>query len=583
MKTSSYKRGTMKRIFSLMKPYSRRLIISLCLAVVIVVTTLFLPVLTGKAVDLLLGKGKVDFGALARILSRMLILIGITALTQWIMTAVTNSVAYRMVQDLRIQALDHIQKLPLSYLDRHSHGDIVSRVITDADQVSEGLLMGFSQFFTGILTIVLTIVFMFRISPFITLIVLFVTPLSIFAAWFIAKKSFVHFKNQSGKRGVMTSVVEEMINGISTVKAFNHEEAAAEKFERADEELREASLKAVFFSSLTNPCTRFVNSLVYAGVALFGALSAVSGSISVGQLTAFLSYANQYTKPFNEISGVVTELQNSVACAARLFELIDEKEEIPEKTDAEELGSGSGSVDINRVAFSYTPDKPLIEGLNLHVKPGQRIALVGPTGCGKTTFINLLMRFYDTDSGTICVDGHDIRNVKRRSLRSSYGMVLQDTWLKSGTVRENISMGKPEATEEEIIQAAKEAHADSFIRRLPDGYDSVIREDGGNLSAGQKQLLCIARVMLTLPPMLILDEATSSIDTRTELKIQDAFTGMMKGRTSFVVAHRLSTIRDADMILVMRDGHIIEQGKHEELLKKGGFYAQLYMAQFTVV
>jgi len=580
---SGKKKDTMKRIFSLMNPYRGRLFFSLILSVVIVVTTLLIPVCIGRAVDLILGKGNVNFGALCPILIRMLVLLCITALSQWVMTAVTNSVAYRMVQDLRTEAFARVQHLPLSNLDSHSHGDILSRIITDADQFSEGLLMAFAQFFTGVLTIVLTLVFMFRLNPFITLIVLMVTPASVFTAYFIARKSFHYFKEQSGKRGIMTSVVEEMIGGISTVQAFNHEEYASGEFNRSDNDLQETSVKAVFFSSITNPCTRFINALVYGSVGVFGALSAVSGNISVGELTAFLSYANQYAKPFNEISGVVTELQNSVACAARLFELIDEKEEIQDSENALVLKNVKGNVEISDVAFSYVPEKPLIDHMNLSVKPGMRIALVGPTGCGKTTLINLLMRFYDVQQGSIRVDGNDIRQVTRQSLRSSYGMVLQDTWLKNGTIWENLSMGKPEAAKEEIIHAASEAHADGFIRRMPEGYDSRITGDGENLSAGQKQLLCIARVMLSLPPMLILDEATSSIDTRTELRIQDAFAKMMTGRTSFVVAHRLSTIKNSDLILVMKDGHIIEQGKHEELLAKNGFYAELYNAQFTTV
>lgn len=577
---SSARRGTVRRILGLMKPYAPVLILSLVLAVAVVTTTLTIPVLTGQAVDAILGKGKVNFPVLGEILTKMCLVLGSTAAFQWCMTALTNRVAYGIVRDLRVAAFAKLQKLPLRYVDSHSHGDVVSRVITDVDQFSEGLLMGFAQLFTGVLTILMTLAFMFRLSAFITLVVICITPLSIFAAGFIARKSYVHFRDQSVKRGAMTAVVEEMVGGQSCVEAFNMQEKVCGKFNAADEDLRRASFKAVFYSSVTNPSTRFVNALVYAGVGISGALSALGGGITVGQLTAFLSYASQYAKPFNEISGVVTEMQNSVACAQRLFDLIDEKEEPADADGAAVLKDVRGNVALRNVRFSYRPDKPLIEGLDLEAEPGRRIAIVGPTGCGKTTLINLLMRFYDVDSGTIRVDGHDIRSVTRSSLRGSYGMVLQDTWLKHGTVRENIAMGKPDASGEEVEAAAKEAFAHGFIQRLPRGYDTVIGEDGDGLSAGQKQLLCIARVMLAVPPMLILDEATSSIDTRTEACIQKAFDKLMRGRTSFVVAHRLSTIRNADLILVMRDGRIIERGRHEELLAKGGFYAMLYNSQF---
>ena len=577
------KRKTIVRIASLMKPYTILLVLSLLLAVVVVVSTLYIPVLSGRAVDDIAGKGRVDFTSLGKILLKMCAVIGITAVSQWCMTVLTNHVAYKVVKDMRTAAFGKIQRLPLSYIDSHSRGDIVSRIITDVDQFSEGLLMGFAQLFTGILTILVTLIFMFRLNPFITLVVIGVTPVSMFVAAFIAKKTYVHFKNQSEKRGAVTSIVQEMVEGMSCVRTFNMMEKVCRKFDRADEELRTASFKAVFYSSVTNPATRFCNALVFAGVGIFGALSAVAGSITIGELAAFLGYASQYTKPFNEISGVVTELQNSTACAQRLFELIDADEIPPDSSCAAVLTGVKGNVSLNDVAFSYVPAEPLIEGLSLNVAPGQRIAIVGPTGCGKTTLINLLMRFYDVNAGSVSIDGHDIRTVTRNSLRSSYGMVLQDTWLKYGTVRENITMGKPDATDEETVHAAQEAYADGFIRRLPHGYDTIIGESGDTLSAGQKQLLCIARVMLAVPPMLILDEATSSIDTRTELYIQKAFDKLMEGRTSFVVAHRLSTIRNADRILVMKHGHIVETGKHEELLAAGGFYAELYNSQFEAV
>jgi ATP-binding cassette, subfamily B, multidrug efflux pump len=571
---------TLSRIFGLMKPYTPLLILSLFLAVVVVVSTLFIPVLSGRAVDDIVGKGRVDFISLRKILLQMCAVIVTTAVSQWFMTVVTNHVAYKIVKDMRISAFEKIQRLPLRYIDSHSSGDIVSRIITDVDQFSEGLLMGFSQLFTGVLTILITLVFMFRLNPFITLIVIFLTPLSLLVSAFIAKKSYVHFRHQSEARGAMTSIVQEMTEGMSCVQTFNMQDPVCSKFNKADGELQTASFKAVFYSSVANPATRFFNALVYAGVGVFGSVSALSGGISVGQLAAFLGYASQYTKPFNDISGVVTELQNSIACAQRLFDLIDEEEIVPEHPDVTDLSGVQGKVSLKDVAFSYVRSRPLIENLNLDVQPGQRIAIVGPTGCGKTTLINLLMRFYDVNEGTVSVDDHDIRTVTRSSLRASYGMVLQDTWLKYGTVKENIAMGKPDATDEEILYAAKESYADGFIKRLPRGYDTVIGEDGDSLSAGQRQLLCITRVMLAVPPMLILDEATSSIDTRTEICIQQAFDKLMEGRTSFVVAHRLSTIRNADRILVMKDGHIIESGRHEELLASGGFYAGLYNSQF---
>ena len=580
-KNVDYKK-TIIRVLALMKPYRLRLVISLCLAVVVVVTTLALPILTGRAVDMMLGVGAVDFKGIGAIVIYMLILMAVTALTQWLMSAINNGIAYRMIRDMRVMAFDKLQKLPVSYIDSHSHGDTISRIITDVDQFSEGLLLGFAQFFTGILTILMTLVFMFVINPLVALIVLCVTPLSFFVAKFIARKSFIYFKEQSVKRGAMTAIVNEMIDGLACIKSFDAEAEACDKFNKADEELRKASLKATFYSSTVNPSTRFVNSIVYAGVAVFGAVAAVRGGISVGELTIFLSYASQYTKPFNEISGVITELQNSVACAARVFALIDEAEIPEDAPDAVELKDVDGRVDIENVSFSYTKEVPLIDDFSISVKPGQSIAIVGPTGCGKTTMINLIMRFYDVNSGSIKVEGVDIRNIKRSSLRHTYGMVLQETWLKNATIKENISMGKPDATMDEIVAAAKEAHADSFIQRLPEGYDTRITGEGSNLSAGQRQLLCIARVMLALPSILILDEATSSIDTRTELRIQEAFLKMMKGRTSFIVAHRLSTIRDADCIIVMNNGHIVEQGSHAELLEKGGFYYKLYNSQFAI-
>ncbi|MGL6218147.1 MAG: ABC transporter ATP-binding protein, partial [Lacrimispora sphenoides] len=540
------------------------------------------PILTGRAIDCIVGAGAVDFAGMWTILKQIGVIIAITAAAQWLMSHINNLVTYRVVKDIRTQAFDKLEILPLKYIDSHSHGDIINRIITDIDQFSDGLLMGFTQLFTGVLTILGTLVFMFSMNPAITVVVVLVTPVSLFVASFIARKTFRMFKMQSQTRGELTSLVEEMLGNQKVVQAFAHEADAQEKFEDINENLRVWSLKATFFSSITNPATRFVNSLVYASVGIAGAFAAVKGLLTVGQLSSFLSYANQYTKPFNEISGVVTELQNALASAARVFELIDEEPQVPEEQDAAVLGNAKGEISLEHVYFSYNPEVALIEDMNLNVRKGQRVAIVGPTGCGKSTVINLLMRFYDVDSGSIRVDGTDIRHMTRQSLRTSYGMVLQETWLKSGTIRENIAYGKPDADEEEIILAAKEAHAHSFIRRMPEGYDTVISEDGGNLSQGQKQLLCIARVMLCLPPMLILDEATSSIDTRTEIKIQKAFGKMMEGRTSFIVAHRLSTIKEADVILVMRDGHIIEQGTHESLLSQNGFYAQLYNSQFAV-
>ena len=575
-------KSTIKRILAYIGHYKWGVLASLVLAAITVASTLYLPVLIGYAVDCIVSAGHVDFTKLTGILGKMAVMIAITAISQWLMNHINNVITYRVVKDIRTKAFDHLEILPLKYIDSHPSGDVVSRIIADIDQFSEGLLMGFTQLFTGVITILGTLGFMFSINPLIAVVVVCVTPVSLVVASFIAKKTYVMFKAQSETRGELTSLVDEMLGNQKVVQAFGHEDEAQESFEEINERLRGYSLKAIFFSSITNPATRFVNSLVYASVGVAGAFAAVRGYLSVGQLSSFLSYANQYTKPFNEISGVVTELQNALASAARVFALIDEEPITPEDADAVDLKQAEGSVELDHVNFSYVPEKSLIEDFNLSVKPGQRIAIVGPTGCGKSTVINLLMRFYDVKSGAVKVDGNDIRHMTRRSLRANYGMVLQETWLKSGTIRDNIAYGKPDATDEEIIRAAKEAHAHSFIKRMPEGYNTVITEDGGNLSQGQKQLLCIARVMLCLPPMLILDEATSSIDTRTEIRIQKAFATMMKGRTSFIVAHRLSTIREADVILVMRDGHIIEQGNHESLLAKNGFYAQLYNSQFAV-
>ena len=545
------------------------------------VLTLYIPVLTGDAIDYIIGKGQVDFDTIMQILKKMVVVIAITAVAQWLMNVCNNKVTYRVVQDIRTEAFAKLERLPLKYLDAHSYGEIVSRVIADVDQFADGLLMGFTQFFTGVITIFGTLVFMLSVNVKIALVVIFLTPLSFVVAGFIAKRTFSMFKLQSETRGEQTAYIEEMIGNQKVVQAFERQEETMEHFDEINNRLEKCSLKAIFYSSTVNPSTRFINALVYAGVGVAGALTAIAGGISVGRLSCFLSYANQYTKPFNEISGVVTELQNALACAARVFELIEEEPEVPDDENAIVLKDVDGTVALEHVCFSYTPEKKLIEDFNLQVKPGQRVAIVGPTGCGKTTLINLLMRFYDVNSGVISVSGHPIENITRESLRSNYGMVLQETWLKQGTVRENLLMGKPDATEEEMIAAAKAAHAHGFIKRLPKGYDTVIGEDGGSLSQGQKQLLCITRIMLSLPPMLILDEATSSIDTRTEMRIQNAFATMMKGRTSFIVAHRLSTIQEADIILVMKDGHIIEQGNHETLLVQGGFYATLYNSQFV--
>ena len=580
MKNSTRKQ-TLRRVLAYTAHARAHIVLSLMFALISVVLTLYLPVLTGRAVDLLIGEGSVDFAALAAILMRMAIVIGLTALAQWLMSVCNNRITYRTVADIRRDAFAHIQRLPLSYIDAHPAGDVVSRVVADVDTFADGLLMGFTQLFTGALTILGTLLFMLRISIGTTIVVVLVTPVSLFVAAFIAKRTYSMFQLQSTTRGEQTALINEVIGGQKVVQAFGRERANQRRFDEINARLESASLRATFFSSLTNPCTRFVNSLVYAGVAIFGALSAITGGMSIGQLTCFLTYANQYTKPFNEISGVVTELQNAIACAARIFELIDEPAEEPDSEDALDLVHADGAVDLEDVAFSYSPEKPLIEDLSLSAAPGSRIAIVGPTGCGKTTLINLLMRFYDVDDGGILVSGRDIRDITRHSLRRSYGMVLQDTWLKSGTIRENIAMARPGASHEDIVAAAKAAHAHNFIRRMPGGYDARIGEDGGGLSEGQKQLLCIARAMLNLPPMLILDEATSSIDTRTELKVQNAFAQMMRGRTSFIVAHRLSTIENADAILVMRDGKIVETGSHKELLARKGFYAELYNSQFA--
>lgn len=574
---------TLVKVLHYMKPYGFFLGLTILMAVISVAFTLYLPILTGDAVDMLSGIGEPEFWpGLFAILKKMAVVIALTAISQWIMSICNNKIVYSIIQDIRKKAFRKLERLPLKYLDAHSHGDIVSRVVADVDQFADGLLIGFTQLFTGVITILGTLGFMLSVNIGITVVVVVITPVSLLVAAFIAKKTSSMFQLQSSTRGEQTALINEMVGNQKVVQAFNREDETLDRFDEINGRLEKCSLRAIFFSSLTNPCTRFVNSLVYMGVGLTGAFSVIRGGLSVGQLTCFLSYANQYTKPFNEISGVITELQNALACAARIFELIEEEAQVPEPENAAKLQDVAGKVDINNVAFSYVPDKKLIEGLNLHVNPGQRIAIVGPTGCGKTTIINLLMRFYDVDQGSICVEGKDIRQITRKSLRTSYGMVLQDTWLKRGTIRDNIIVGKPDATEEELIAAAKASHAHSFIRRLPNGYDTVIGEDGGSLSQGQKQLLCITRVMLSLPPMLILDEATSSIDTRTEIRIQKAFATMMEGRTSFIVAHRLSTIQNADVILVMKDGHIIEQGSHGELLAQKGFYAELYNSQFAI-
>ena len=578
----SRNKTTLKRILDYIGAYKWGVLFSLLLAVITVATTLYAPILIGQAVDLIVAPGQVAFDGIMAVLVRMAVVICITGAAQWLMNHINNTITYRVVKDIRTKAFNHLEILPLKYIDSHPSGDVISRVIADIDQFSEGLLMGFTQLFTGVLTIVGTLGFMFIINPVIAVVVVIVTPVSLFVASYIAKKTYSMFKLQSETRGEMTELIDEMLGNQKVVQAFGHEDEAQAEFEEINERLRGFSLKAIFFSSITNPATRFVNGLVYASVGIVGAMAAIRGLLSVGQLTSFLSYANQYTKPFNEISGVVTELQNALASAARVFALIDEEPIIPDAPDAVRLDKADGTVKMEDVFFSYTPEVKLIENFHLDVKPGQRIAIVGPTGCGKSTVINLLMRFYDVDAGSIKVTGHDTRMITRDSLRANFGMVLQETWLKSGTIRDNIAYGRPDASLEEVVLAAKEAHAHSFIKRMPKGYDTVISEDGGNLSQGQKQLLCIARVMLCLPPMLILDEATSSIDTRTEIRIQKAFLKMMEGRTSFIVAHRLSTIREADVILVMRDGHIVEQGDHESLLRQGGFYAELYNSQFAV-
>lgn len=591
-KTSQW--ATLRKVLRYMKKYIPLLILSIVLATVTVVTNLYFPILTGDALDLIVEKGNVDFGGILEIVKTAVVVVLIGAAAQWIMNICNNRMTYHIVMDIRKDAFAKIERLPLRVIDTRSHGDMVSRVIADVDTFAEGLLMGFTQLFTGAATILGTLFFMLTLDVKITAVVVLITPVSLFVASFIAKRTYSMFQLQSKTKGEQTALIDEMIGNQKVVQAFSYEKKAQEKFEKINERLQDCSLKATFFSSLVNPCTRFVNSLVYAAVGVFGAISAINNGISVGQLACFLTYANQYTKPFNEISGVVTELQNALACAARIFELIEEEAEIPDAEDAYALQTADGTVSMEHVCFSYDPQRKLIEDFQLEVKPGQRVAIVGPTGCGKTTLINLLMRFYDVDSGRIMIGEmpqddkesdadrmHDIRDITRRSLRNNYGMVLQETWLKAGTIRENICMGKPDATEEEMIAAAKASHAHSFIKRLPDGYDTFIAEDGGNLSQGQKQLLCITRVMLCLPPMLILDEATSSIDTRTEKKIQKAFLTMMQGRTSFIVAHRLSTIRESDVILVMNQGKVIEQGTHEQLLERNGFYATLYNSQFA--
>lgn len=573
--------GTIKRVGKLLLPYLHYLILSLVFAVITVGFTLYAPILIGDAVDFIVGKGQVDFGKILQILVKLAVIIGVTSMAQWLMNLCNNQITYRVVKDVRMNAFEHLQKLPLKYVDSHPYGETISRIITDVEQFSDGLLMGFSQLFTGVVTIAGTLAFMLSINVKISLIVIFITPLSLFVASFVAKKTYNMFKIQSETRAQMTSLVDEMVGNQKVVQAFGYGKRSLERFDTINEELKTCSIRAIFFSSITNPSTRFVNGLVYSGVGIFGAVLAMQGVITVGQLSCFLTYANQYTKPFNEISSVLTEIQNAFACAKRVFDFIDEEVETKDKEGALILQQTDGSMELQHISFSYRKDTPLLKDLNLHVKQGQKVAIVGPTGCGKTTLINLLMRFYDIDAGKIYVSGHDVKEITKDSLRANFGMVLQDTWLKSGTIAENIAYGKPETTRAEIIEAAKAAHAHGFIKRMSDGYDTVISEDGGNLSQGQKQLLCIARVMLKLPPILILDEATSSIDTRTEIKIQEAFQKMMEGRTSFIVAHRLSTIKEADIILVMKDGNIVEQGNHEELLARNGFYAKLYQSQFA--
>ena len=581
-KITQKNRRTLRRILHYIRPYRLLLFLSLLLSILTVALTLYIPILTGRGVDAVVGKGMVDFTALLAVIGGILISISITAVAQWVMNHINNKITYRIVRDLRVQAFNHLQELPLSYVDRHPSGDLISRIVTDIDQFSDGLLLGFTQVFTGVATILGTILFMLSINPWTTLIVVALSPLSFVAASFISRKSFAMFKKQSETRGELTGLTNEMLGGLKVVQAFDHQQEACREFDEINRRLAEYSLKATFYSSITNPTTRFMYAAIYAGVAIVGSFAAISGALTVGQLSSFLSYTNQYTKPFNDITSVLTEFQNSIASAARVFELLDEPSAPAEPSDAVILTEPEGQILLEHVDFSYSPEVPLIQDLNLSVQPGQRIAIVGPTGCGKTTLINLLMRFYDVQNGSIQVDGHDIRQITRQSLRTSYGMVLQETWLRSASIRDNIAYGRPDATEEEVVAAAKKAHAHSFIMRMPEGYDTIITEGGGSLSQGQKQLLCIARIMLCLPPMLILDEATSSIDTMTEIRIQRAFETLMQGRTSFVVAHRLSTVQTADLILVMNQGHIIEQGTHEELLAKKGFYYDLYNSQFAV-
>ena len=580
-KLQGFDKAVLKRVLTHIKKYRILVILSFVCAMITVASTLYAPILTGDAIDLIVGKGLVDFDGIKDIIYTFLMVTVVTVISQWFMNIINNHITYSVVRDIRIEVFNHMEELPLSYIDSHKHGDIVSRIVSDIDQFADGLLMGFTQLFTGIVTILATLGFMIAVNVPIALVVIVLTPLSLFVASFIAKRTYHLFHRQSETRGDITSLVDEMIGQQKIVQAFGYEDDALDRFEEINDRLEKDSMSATFYSSIVNPCTRFVNNLVYAAVGIIGAVSVISTGFTVGQLTCFLSYANQYTKPFNEISNVITELQNAMACAGRVFELLDETPQVPEKEHAHVLTDTKGAIEIKNVNFSYVKDKTLITNLNLSVKPGMRVAIVGPTGCGKSTLINLLMRFYDVDTGSISVDGTDIRDMTRDSLRENYGMVLQETWLKSGTIRENIAYGKPDATDAEIIQAAKLAHSDSFIRRLPQGYDTVIAEDGGNLSQGQKQLLCITRVMLLLPPMLILDEATSSIDTRTEIRIQKAFNRMMQGRTSFIVAHRLSTIREADVILVMKDGNIIEKGNHDQLMAQNGFYTNLYNSQFA--
>lgn len=580
-KLQGFDKAVLKRVLTHIKKYRILVILSFVCAMITVASTLYAPILTGDAIDLIVGKGLVDFDGIKDIIYTFLMVTVVTVISQWFMNIINNHITYSVVRDIRIEVFNHMEELPLSYIDSHKHGDIVSRIVSDIDQFADGLLMGFTQLFTGIVTILATLGFMIAVNVPIALVVIVLTPLSLFVASFIAKRTYHLFHRQSETRGDITSLVDEMIGQQKIVQAFGYEDDALDRFEEINDRLEKDSMSATFYSSIVNPCTRFVNNLVYAAVGIIGAVSVISTGFTVGQLTCFLSYANQYTKPFNEISNVITELQNAMACAGRVFELLDETPQVPEKEHAHVLTDTKGAIEIKDMNFSYVKDKTLITNLNLSVKPGMRVAIVGPTGCGKSTLINLLMRFYDVDTGSISVDGTDIRDMTRDSLRENYGMVLQETWLKSGTIRENIAYGKPDATDAEIIQAAKLAHSDSFIRRLPQGYDTVIAEDGGNLSQGQKQLLCITRVMLLLPPMLILDEATSSIDTRTEIRIQKAFNRMMQGRTSFIVAHRLSTIREADVILVMKDGNIIEKGNHDQLMAQNGFYTNLYNSQFA--